>query len=76
MRTVGWLGAAASRCPAVSPHAFARRAPPGRCARGRPGATGWNGLSLIDLAPSGPIASEVRMKCASVRGTSAYAGSR
>lgn len=40
------------------------------------GATGLKGLSLIDLAPSGPIASDVSVKWTSVRGTSAYWGSR
>ncbi len=47
-----------------------------RSALAKAGATGLNGLSLIDLAPSGPIESEVSEKCTSVRGTSAKAGSR
>lgn len=40
------------------------------------GATGLKGLSLIDVAPNGPAASAVSMKCTSVRGTSANRGSR
>ncbi|MGY4503056.1 hypothetical protein ACVWYH_007013 [Bradyrhizobium sp. GM24.11] len=37
-------------------------------------ATGLYGLSLIDLAPSGPIVSDVSANNTSVRGTSAKDG--
>jgi lysophospholipase L1-like esterase len=45
-----------------------------RSALASAGATGLNGLSLIDFAPSGPIASSVSAKCTSVGGTSAKVG--
>ena len=45
-----------------------------RSALARAGATGLNGLSLMDLAPSGPSASSVSAKKISVRGTSAKVG--
>lgn len=45
-----------------------------RTALASAGATGVNGLSLIDLAPSGPRASAVSAKYTSVRGTSPNAG--
>ena len=56
-------GVSKSRTPVASRIALASAA-----------ATGLNGLSLIDLAPSGPMASNVLAKYTSVAGASAKAG--
>ena len=69
-----------SNVPAVPPVAPASPPPAAvlpvasRIALASAGATGLNGLSLIDFAPSGPMLSWVSAKSTSVAGTSAQAG--